>query len=458
MSNSPPWFRLPQAPAVVKDNPTRQKSVIIIGSGLAGCHTARELARHNLAVTLIDASNTVAGGASGNIAGIVKPFVTRTPDKAHQFYKTAFNYLLSRFAQNPDLLASAQFQQCGVLQLLERAYPDSDMYRSCSSQQASELAGVAVNSNAIYFAQGGWLNPASLCQYLVEHNNITLRLHTHVQNISKTESGWLLSTQQTKAEQDSVDAESLSNVQFHCDTLVLANGHGLNQFDSTRALPITPARGQSSRFDITNDQCLKTVVTGKRYAIPDKNGVVVGASFVRDSQSRQIEQAEHRDNLFGLKTLLPTLDTATRAASGFCAIRATTPDRLPVVGPVPLFESYYKDYALLKNGLPETKFPVASYIDGLYVIGGFGSRGIVSAPYCARLLADYLSGQSDYAVPANRAAEQNSTRQQHDGGKKADDEQAQNSEPAENLDSWSALIHPGRFLIRDLRRAKRLVY
>jgi len=156
---------------------------------------------------------------------------------------------------------------------------------------------------------------------------------------------------------------------------------------------------------------------------------VVGASFIRDQTDTQILLYEHEQNRLGLNTLLPTLDIDPIAQSGFCAIRATTPDRYPVVGLMPKILSYPKDYARLSDGLPEHRFPDASYYTGLYVIGGFGSRGIVSTPYCAKLLADYLLNPLDKC-------------------------RSNSDEGIENLSSWSAQLHPGRFKVRELRRTR----
>ena len=206
----------------------------------------------------------------------------------------------------------------------------------------------------------------------------------------------------------------------------------MNKFSSTCALPIVAARGQSSRFAVSGNAVLKTVVTGKRYAIPDGKSVIIGASFVRDQTDTQIRRCEHEQNRTGLNTLIPTIDIDPEALSGFCAIRATTPDRFPVVGPMPQLSGYPENYARLSDGLPGHRFPNASYYKGLYVISGFGSRGIVSTPYCANLLADYLLGS-------------------------ADQNRKNSDEDSEILSSWSAQLHPGRFKVRDLRRTRGLI-
>lgn len=416
MSTNPPWFALPKRKRLAAECSDVEAQVVIVGSGLAGCHIAFELAQRDIKVILVDAGDTVASGASGSNAGIVKPFVTRAPCLADKFYETAFAYLINRFDEDEALRCAAQFNQCGVLQLVEHAYGDNDAYTNCSAQQASELAGVNLNTPALFFDRGGWLNPAMLCQALVQHHNIDLRWQCAIESITKNDSQWTIAT---------------GNDTLNCQTLILANGNHLNHFDQTRELPITPARGQTSRFTDTNGSSLNTVVTGKRYAIPDGASVIVGASFSRNNLDQQISEAEHQQNLTGLATLLPSLQPHPTPVSGYCGIRATTPDRLPMVGPVPDFARYRCDYALIKHGLPQHQFPSAHYQEGLFVIGGFGSRGIVSAPYCAKLLADYLC-DTDQCSKVNAL---------------------NHHQP---LASWSQLLHPGRFIVRELKRADQL--
>ena len=394
--------------------------VVIVGAGLAGCHTAYELAKQGMKVVLLEASATIAPGASGNSAGIVKPFVTRDPGQTDLFYQCAFGYLLKLLTDEPTLKSAAQFNQCGVLQLLEKAYPDNTNYQACTPQQCTSIAGTRIDSSAIFFDQAGCLNPASLCRALVEHPNISVQLNSKLKQITRINTEWSIDLISNETDHD----------RLTCRTLILANGHGLNQFSQTKALPVTPARGQCSHLQLNDDgesNQLRTVVSGKRYALPTDNGVMIGASFARDVTDTQPSNNDYQDNLATIKILLPELAQLIAKPSvseegnlhnhDFCAIRATTPDRLPVVGPVPDFAFYSQAFALIKNGLPEHQFETARYQQGLFVIGGFGSRGIVSAPYCAKLLVQYLLD----IKPENQPVPES---------------------PRLLLENWSALLHP----------------
>ena len=424
MSTPARWFVLPEPAPSARSSNNSSAPVIVLGAGLAGAHCAYELAQRNVSVILIDAGQSIASGASGNDTGIVKPYVTRAPSPINDFYQSAFNFLLHRFTLNPALAKAAQFNQCGVLQLVEKAYPANATYDRCTAAAASKLAGIQLKSHAIHFAKAGWLNPASLCKALVEHKNIDLKLGVDVNKVETINSRWHLSFTQTNVKTGSEHGvEKLA-----CDTLILANGEQLNRFVPTRGLALTAARGQTNSFAVPGKQHLKKVINGKHYVIPTKNSVVVGASFIRDDETKQLTDVDHQHNVQGALAVVPELVFTQPATSGFCATRATTLDRLPIVGPVPDFARYRSDYALIKNGLPQDRFPLPSYQHGLYAIGGFGSRGIVSAPYCASLLVDYL-----YPTALTEAA---------DVGRL--------DAP---LSHWSSLLHPARFIIRELKRA-----
>jgi len=414
---TPPWFALPTTSSHPLNTQFLETPVIIVGAGLAGCHLAFALAQQNVPVLLLDAASTVAAGASSNDAGIVKPFVTRDTSAADQFYRAAFDYLLEQLSVNTPLAQHASFNPCGVLQLLNNPYPANASYASCTSMEASALAGVTLGCDAIHFSPAGWLNPAGLCHGLVQHKNIDLGLRTAVQSIRASNNGWLVDTQSRTTDNSSARMVERDKT-LECHQLILATGECLNQFTQTSDIPVMPARGQTSRFRTIGENPLRAVITGKRYVIPHGHDLIVGASFKRGSINRDIQVDEHDQNRQALNELLPIIKISDTAVAGFSGIRATTPDRLPVLGPMPDLSSYPDDYALIKNGLPAARFPAASYHSGLSVIGGFGSRGIVSAPYCAKLLTDYLINNN-----------------------------------GQQLAQWASLLHPGRFMVRTLKRA-----
>jgi len=397
----PPWFRLPSIESLKPGD-----TATIVGAGLAGCALARCLAERKVHVHLLDAGPHAGSAASGNPVGIAKPFITREPSAADDFYRAAFQCLHERLAGD-GMGEAAAFHRCGVLQLTEQMYPHRNDCHPLSAVEASDYAGVSLNSPAVAFDDAGWLNPHTLCATLADHALINLQSRAEVIALHTDGSGaWQLQIR---------DCDT--RLETRC--LVLATGTALSSTPWTNSLPLTPARGQISRFTAsTPTLSLRCVISGKQYAIADQQTLWSGATFDRDDTSVDVRSADHARNLHGLATLLPTLSVCENAVAGYAGVRATTPDRLPLVGAAPDISAYRQVYVDLHHGRASSHYSDGPVFSGLYLFGGFGSRGIVSTPYCAELLADYLCGA------------------------------------AENLQSWHALLHPARFCLRQLKRSR----
>ena len=80
-------------------------------------------------------------------------------------------------------------------------------------------------------------------------------------------------------------------------------------------------------------------------------------------------------------------------SNGRAAIRATTVDHLPVVGPVHAGDITDQDYHDLRHGKPADKYPKVTYQKGLYCMTGLGSRGFQTAPLLATALCDMMGGR-----------------------------------------------------------------
>lgn len=400
----------------------RREPLIILGAGLAGCWLARLLAERGIGVTLIDANDSVASAASGNPAGIVKPYVTRMPCPAMAFHVQAHASLIHHLHSLPNLARSVsgeeQLRRCGVLQLVNKAYSPSADYRSLDTEQADTIAGLALNSPALHFADSGWLNPGQLCQSLVAHPGISLECGMRVLGFTRE------SHSDNNAANQPLWRISLHKGQPRWTTrLVLACGAAINTFEQTGTLPVVAARGQMSRFALRSGSAApRCVINGKHYLIPDGDTVVVGATFDRGVHHVKLSDEDHARNLAGLRATVSAIQVHEQALSGRAGVRATTPDRLPIAGPAPDMSRVNEAYAELKHGRAQEQYPSLPCHEGLYLLGGLGSRGIVTAPLAAEWLADRLMSDDDKAVI-----------------------------PSSGVD-WVDLLNPARFRLRDLKR------
>lgn len=402
MSDTAPWFTLPPPPT----SALTASTVLIIGAGLGGSWLARTLAEHGVQSTVVE-SNEIASGASGNAVGVVKPFVTRTPGFTEYFYDKAFACLLQRL-DGWRLSERCAFTPCGVLQLCDEPFPERESCCSLGPIEASERAGVDISSHALWFSQGGFLDPRALCHALLEHPLIKVIANNEVSQIDTSDQSACITL---------ADAKRL-----HADVVILATGSALTRFSATRHLPVIPARGQTSDFRCDSPHDMpRCVISGKHYVIPGRNNVTTGATFLRNDSGTELRNTDHKSNLNGLRELLPGLAVESFPVDGHAGVRATTPDRLPLLGPVPDAAATDLAYRDLHHGRPQHQYPDLPTVPRLMLFGGLGSRGIVTAPYCAQLLVDYLF-DADTSV--------------------------------DSLKSYASLLNPVRFQIRELKRRR----
>ena len=368
------------------------KEVAVIGAGMAGCHTAWALAQKGLRVTLIEQFEPGAG-ASGNPLGIVYAKLSHTAGTLADFNLRAYLYAC-RFYHSQGLFQGIG-DACGVLQLPEHGEHETqlkqiaeifarspELARWLDKEEASALAGVPLNSGALLLPQSGWLQPQQLCRALTQHPNIRVLSGTRVNRLSQTQSGWDL---WGDAEQPIASA----------DAVVIACAFSAKEIEQTSYLPLKKIRGQISLAEANAQSAqLKTVLCGDGYIAPAINGQhCAGASFVLHSEETAPSWDEHQENLANAAALSPALAdlTVTEINHGRTSFRCTTPDYLPIVGPVADAEAMKEQFAPLRRDAKTTVDSAGSYHPGLFVNVGHGSRGLAYTPLCAELLASLIA-------------------------------------------------------------------
>src|SRR5262249_30258588 len=142
-------------------------------------------------------------------------------------------------------------------------------------------------------------------------------------------------------------------------------------------LPLEPVRGQVSVLPSALARVLAVPVCGDGMVAPlPGGGFCIGATIQLNDRDLSVRAADHTENLARADPPPPGFTAGADAArlNGHAALRAATPDRLPLVG-----------------ALPGT--------EGLHALLGLGTRGLVWAPLCAELLASQLE---DEPLPLER--------------------------------------------------------
>lgn len=424
----------------------KKQKMAVIGAGLAGCHTAYALAQQGLEVTLIDSQSQPAQGASGNPQGILYAKLS-----AHSNMLSDFNLACLLTAQTHYqhfwLQAKpADGEPCGLLQLSHRPTllnTHRQLMDSCAgatlvdyvdANTASNIANMTLDKPGLYFPYCGWLNPRAVCQWLLHNTEATVLSSTTVTALHYQEQGqkkgqWQLKGQKTTGEPWRSDG---------FDGVVIANAQDAQAFSQTQWLPTKPIRGQISYLPSAPDLApLQTVICGEGYIAPatsnfntsnpNKNNAAtnqrfhsIGASYTFNNTSLTLSTAEHHSNQALIGALIPKFQRRT-PIGGRAALRCTSPDYLPLVGPVAHRQDFMEDYQDLSRDGRHFIAQAGRYHPGLYINIAHGSRGLAYTPLCAHILAAQICARP---LPIPQA--------------------------------MADALNPGRFIIRGLQRKKPL--
>ncbi len=373
--------------------PTRH--VAVIGGGLAGCHSARALARRGIRVTLVEAAPQLAGGASGNPLGMLYTKLSPQAGILNRFTLTSYLFALRLYHRMAGAADSELFDFCGVLQLAgsdrERRLFDRlqtvfgalpELVRFLDPARASAVAGVPVSDPAWFFPGAGWARPPDLCQHLIDHPAIEVVTNCPVTALDRAHR-WQLR-----------DADD--TVRVEADAVILANSAAATHFPQSQWLPLKTIRGQLTLAPASDtSRALSTVICHEGYLSPAVGGRHhLGATFDLDDDATDVREDDHRRNLETLAAALPGLLPATdQPLSGRAGVRCATPDYLPLAGPLPVLEDFRRDYAPLRKNARTRIDTAGSYHPGLYINAAHGSRGLTSTPLCAELLAARIAGE-----------------------------------------------------------------
>ena len=259
--------------------------------------------------------------------------------------------------------------------------------------QAEARAGVALPAGGLFYPDAGWVHPPALCRQLASHPRIRLLTHSEALELRRVDGRW-----------QALDGERLL---AEAPVAILAGAAEVRRFAAE--LPLKRIRGQISRLPQTARSAeLACVVCAEGYVAPPRGGEhTLGASFDFHSQDCAPTAAEHAGNLELLREisadLAERLDTDRldpAQLEGRAAFRCTSPDYLPIVGPLADPAAFAETYAVLGNDARQVPDSPCPWRDGLYVNSGHGSRGLITAPLCGELLAAWLN---DEPLPLPRA-------------------------------------------------------
>ena len=353
------------------------KHAIVLGAGLAGCFMANKLAQRGWRVTLLESAAEVGQGGSGNRQAVLLPHLSSHRSKLSQFMLASFLYAIPEYRA---LLAQGSVvgRLSGVVQWPTSRAHLADLFTAYPTLGGELMpgvhdarVGVSLHDHAICLRDAGWLDSPSLCRALMQHAHIECVFNQSVSGFERHDGLWHVGGHQAPV-------------------LVLANGPGAALWPETAHLPLRSALGQMTAVAATAASSrLNMPLCGDGHVCPAHMGVhwVGGAHYEMDERIARCSLARDEANLNKLAALAVDGAWSMEAVNHWAGVRATTPDYIPVVGPVADTTAFMQQYANWRLDGRRVIGSLGSYLPGLYVCAGFGSRGLTTIPICGEYLA-----------------------------------------------------------------------
>lgn len=358
----------------------------MIGAGLAGAAICSALARRGWHITLVDAAEGPALGASSLPVGMLSPHVTRSPTP------------LSRLS----VLGVAN-----TLAELRRVVAEGTGWQACEVDNLGHDPGrwpaALVRPAALVQA---WLDEARSLGALNCHWNASVA-HLRPDPSSNPSSSVMW---QARDAQDQLVAQApvvIVAAALGSLDLLASAPTGLTQDD----LPLRPVKGQMSLAALEGPALADRPQRNDGVFVPryEDTGLAprwpttiwtMGSTYERGRGDSLVTAEAHERNACSLQVMHPAAAQRLRTAlgdnrlDGWAQVRCASLDRLPLVGAAPDTQALAQLVRAHRPQRSRLQLVDVPRWPGLHLLSAMGSRGLTLAHWCAEQLAVQLSGET----------------------------------------------------------------
>lgn len=352
--------------------------ILVVGGGIIGMMTARELCLAGMSVTIVDQS---AAGQESSWAGggIISPlYPWRYPDAVNKLAKWGQAFYPELIAEmNAETGLDAELIQSGLLLLDDEA----EQAVAWANKWQSNLQ--LIDNKMLYeiepmLSHTGFENKQAI--WMPEIRQVrnprlvkVMKSYLLKQGVTFIEQSEVKGLTQQKGKITGVETQA---GELHADKVLIASGAWSTKLlkNIEINIDVKPVKGQMILFKSDPDKIKRIVLSQDRYVIPRRDGRVLVGSTLEHTEFEKSTTAEAKKELMQEAVrIMPCLADAS-VEHHWAGLRPGSKQGIPYICAVP-------------------------EIEGLYLNSGHYRNGVVLGPASARLAADLILQRSPIISP-----------------------------------------------------------